>query len=196
MSSARRLPWLIALAIGVAACGANDAAGGGDADNASGASAHASFAGFDSLPLVSASAQGASAPSGVFYFRVVSGSLDWYVRARAFSVGRAYRVLLTASDGHEYAVASQKAGGDGTFAAHGVETMLMNRQCVGSEDPSRRPLAEAMPLSVAVKQDGSQAGSASRGELLGSRSTLPCNGNGDNVFDYVLKSANPIRASN
>lgn len=188
MSAARRLPWLIALAIGVAACGANDAVSGDDA----GAGVPASFAGFDSLPLVSAAAQGAAAPSGVFYYRVVSGSLDWYVRARAFSAGRAYRVLLTAADGHEFAVASRKAGGDGGFEAHGVETMLMNRQCVGSEDPSQRPIADAMPLSVAVKQDGSQSGSASRGELLGSRRALPCNGNGDNVFDYVLRSTGPI----
>jgi hypothetical protein len=192
VSAARRLPWLIALAIGVAACGANDAVGGDDAGQSSEVSLPASFAGFDSLPLVSASSQGVSAPSGVFYYREVSGSLDWYVQAHAFSAGRAYRVLLTAADGHEYAVASQKAAGDGGFVAHGVETMLMNRQCVGIEDPSRRPLADATPISVAVKQDGSQPGSASRGELLGSRSTLPCNGNCDNVFDYVLKSTNPI----
>ncbi|HXT48447.1 MAG TPA: hypothetical protein VN717_07380 [Gemmatimonadaceae bacterium] len=190
MTALARAPWLIALAIAVAGCGNSDAVGGDDADQAA---APASFAGFDSTALASASEKGAATPAGMFYYRMVSGSLDWYAVGHAFGAGRAYRVVLTAADGHEYAVASRKAGGDGSFAAHGVETMLMNRQCVGTEDPSQRPLADALPLSVAIKQDGSPPGSSSRGELLGSRSALPCNGNGDGVFDYVLRSSTPLR---
>jgi hypothetical protein len=183
-----RAPWLIALAIAVAACGNRDAGG----DDAPQAAMPASFAGFDSAALAPANEKGAATPAGTFYYRVVSGSLDWYVVGHAFGASRAYRVVLTAADGHEYAVASRKAGGDGSFAAHGVETMLMNRQCVGTEDPSQRPLADALPLSVAIKQDGSPPGSSSRGEMLGSRSALPCNGNGDGVFDYVLRSPHPL----
>lgn len=184
-----RAPWLITLAIAIAACGNNDAVG---SDDAAQPAVPASFAGFDSVALASASARDVAAPAGTFYYRMVSGSLDWYAVGRAFAAGRAYRVVIKAADGHEYAVASRKAGGDGRFSAHGVETMLMNRQCVGTEDPSQRDLAGAMPLSVAIKQDGSPPGSSSRGELLGSRSALPCNGNGDGVFDYVLRSAHPL----
>jgi hypothetical protein len=184
-----RAPWLVALAIAVAGCGNSDTVGGDDADQVA---VPASFAGFDSASLASANEKGAATPAGTFYFRMVSGSLDWYAVGHALGAGRAYRVVLTAADGHEYAVASRKAGGDGGFAAHGVETMLMNRQCVGTEDPSQRPLADALPLSVAIKQDGSPPGSSSRGELLGSRSALPCNGNGDGVFDYVLRSSAPL----
>ena len=189
MTALARAPWLIALAIAVAGCGNSDAVGSDDADQAA---MPASFAGFDSTALASASEKGAATPAGTFYYRMVSRSLDWYAVGHAFGAGRAYRVVLTAADGHEYAVASRKAGGDGSFAAHGVETMLMNRQCVGTEDPSQRPLADALPLSVAIKQDGSPPGSSSRGELLGSRSALPCNGNGDGVFDYVLRSSTPL----
>jgi hypothetical protein len=189
VTARRRAPWLIALAIAIAACGNNDAVG---SDAAAQPAVPASFAGFDSVALASASARDVAAPAGTLYYRMVSGSLDWYAVGHAFAAGRAYRVVITAADGREYAVASRRAGGDGSFAAHGVETMLMNRQCVGTEDPSQRDLAGAMPLSVAIKQDGSPPGSSSRGELLGSRSALPCNGNGDGVFDYVLRSSAPL----
>jgi len=80
---------------------------------------------------------------------------------------------------------------DGSLGVHGVETALMNRQCVGAEDPSRRPLASARSLRVAVKSDGSASG-VSGGDMLGSRSALPCGGNGDGVFEYVLQSADSV----
>jgi hypothetical protein len=184
----RGAPWLLALAVAIAGCG-GDAVGSDD----SAAPAPASFDGFDSVALTPASgARDADAPSGIMHYQVVSGALDWYVSARALAAGRAYRVLLAAADGREYAVASRRAGGDGTFAAHGVETALMNRQCVGTEDPSRRSLTEAGPLTIAIKSDGSRAGGTTGSNLLGSRSSLPCNGNGDGAFDYVLRSAAQI----
>lgn len=185
MTTRTRTPWLIAMAIGVAACGNADSAA---TDNAS-VEVPASFAGFDSVPLASATG-GTSA--GTLYYRVVSGSLDWYVLARTFSSGHAYRVVITAADGHEYAVASSRARGDGSFVAHGVETTLMNRQCVGTEDPSQRQLADASPITIAVKQDGSPPASSSATDPLGSRSALPCNGNGDGVFEYVLRATTPL----
>jgi len=121
----------------------------------------------------------------------VDGAIDWYVFATHLQPGRAYRILLTADDGKEYAIASRRSGADGSLGAHGVETALMNRQCVGAEDPSRRPLASAKSLRIAVKSDGS-AGGVSGGDMLGSRSALPCGGNGDGVFDYVLESAESV----
>jgi hypothetical protein len=184
-------PWAAALVIGLAACGNGDAVGSDD----SAAPAPASFAGFDSIALVPAGAKGRDGPAGTFYYRIVSESLDWYVAAHAFSGGHAYRVVLTSNDGHEYAVASRHADADGTFAAHGVETNLMNRQCVGVEDPSQRPLADAGPVTVAIKQDGSAPGSSSGSNPLGTRSALPCNGNGDGVFDYVLRASDKVRVT-
>lgn len=131
------------------------------------------------------------APAGTFSYLVVGGAIDWYVFATQLRPGRAYRILLTADDGKEYAVASRRSGSDGSLGAHGVETVLMNRQCVGAEDPSRRPLESVRSLRVAVKSDGSARGT-SGDDMLGSRSALPCGGNGDGVFDYVLRSANSI----
>jgi hypothetical protein len=148
--------------------------------------------GYYTLALASTGPSHASAaPSGTFSYLVVDGALDWYIIARHFSPGRVYRVLLTTADGNEYAVESERSAADGSFAAHGVETVLMNRQCVGSEDPSRRPLASARTLRVAVKRDGSARG-ASGNDVLGSRASLPCGGNGDGVFDYVLRSADSV----
>ena len=74
---------------------------------------------------------------------------------------------------------------------HGVETTLRNRQCVGAEDPSRRTLESARTLRVSLKGDGSARG-ASSNDLLGSRSALPCGGNGDGKFEYVLRSTDAV----
>jgi hypothetical protein len=44
---------------------------------------------------------------------------------------------------------------------------------------------------VALKGDGSARG-ASANDLLGSRSALPCGGNGDGKFEYVLQSSSAV----
>ena len=128
---------------------------------------------------------------GTFSYVVVDGAIDWYLFASDLLPARAYRVVLTAADGKEYAVASRRSDGIGTLGAHGVETALMNRQCVGAEDPSRRTLESARTLRVALKSDGSASGSSSN-DMLGSRSALPCGGNGDGNFDYVLESDDSV----
>jgi hypothetical protein len=147
--------------------------------------------GYNTIALDAADPRTKSAPVGTFSYLVVDGAIDWYLFATDLVPARAYRVVLTAADGREYAVASRRSDGSGAFGAHGVETALMNRQCVGAEDPSRRSLESARTLGVALKSDGS-AGGASTNDLLGSRSALPCGGNGDGNFDYVLRSADSV----
>jgi hypothetical protein len=147
--------------------------------------------GYNTIPLGASNAGAQNAPSGTFSYLVVGGAIDWYVFAANLVPGRAYRIVLTAADGKEYAVASRRSDGSGTLGAHGVETVLRNRQCVGSEDPSRRALESARTLRVAIKSDGSASG-ASANDVLGSRSALPCGGNGDGNFDYVLRSADSV----
>ncbi|MBK5188059.1 MAG: hypothetical protein JJD97_07420 [Gemmatimonadaceae bacterium] len=147
--------------------------------------------GYSTIQLGAASTRENSEPSGTFSYLVVDGALDWYAFATHLSPGRAYRVVLTAADGNEYAVASRRSDAEGALGAHGVETALMNRQCVGAEDPGRRSLESAGTLHVAVKSDGSARG-ASGNDLLGSRSALPCGGNGDGNFDYVLRSPETV----
>jgi hypothetical protein len=147
--------------------------------------------GYNTIPLAASDEPAQRAPSGTFSYVVVDGAIDWYVFATNLAPSRAYRVVLTASDGKEYAVASRRSDAGGTLGAHGVETALMNRQCVGAEDPSRRTLESARTLRVALKSDGSPRG-ASSNDLLGSRSALPCGGNGDGKFEYVLRAADAI----
>ena len=147
--------------------------------------------GYSTVQLLPTAPRTRELPTGTFSYQVIDGALDWYVFATHLSPERAYRVAVTASDGKEYAIASRRSGGDGSLGAHGVETALMNRQCVGAEDPSRRPLESAGPLRVVIKNDGSARG-ASANDLLGSRSALPCGGNGDGNFDYVLRSSDSV----
>jgi len=174
------------LVLGAAACG-----GGDEPQVAKTVTIVPDLTGYSTIQLEASSPRTREVPAGTFSYQVVDGAIDWYVFATHLSPERAYRVVLTASDGKEYAIASRRAGGDGSLGAHGVETALMNRQCVGAEDPSRRPLESAGSLHVAVKGDGSARG-ASGNDLLGSRSALPCGGNGDGVFDYVLQSPNSV----
>jgi hypothetical protein len=147
--------------------------------------------GYNTIPLSASKAAGESAPSGTFSYVLVDGAIDWYVFASNLLPARAYRIVLTAADGKEYAVASRHSDAIGTLGAHGVETALMNRQCVGTEDPSRRTLESARTLRVALKSDGSASGT-STSDMLGSRSALPCGGNGDGNFDYVLESPDTV----
>lgn len=146
--------------------------------------------GYTAIPLGAAEFGDGSAMGTFSYFRV-DGSLDWYLFASHLAPSRAYRVILTAADGKEYAVASRRSDNTGALGVHGVETTLMNRQCVGAEDPSRRPLESARSFKISVKTDGSARG-ASGNDLLGSRSALPCGGNGDGDFAYVLQSADSV----
>jgi hypothetical protein len=147
--------------------------------------------GYNTVALTPDEVQAQRTPSGTFHYTVVDGAIDWYLFASNLVPARAYRVVLTAADGKEYAVASRRSDATGTLGMHGVETALMNRQCVGAEDPSRRSLESARTLKVSLKGDGSARG-ASSNDLLGSRSALPCGGNGDGKFEYVLQSADAV----
>jgi hypothetical protein len=147
--------------------------------------------GYNTIALGAANPRTQSTPVGTFSYLVVDGAIDWYLFATDLVPARAYRIVLTAADGKEYAVASRRSDGGGTLGAHGVETALMNRQCVGAEDPSRRSLESARTLRVALKSDGSARGESTN-DLLGSRSALPCGGNGDGNFDYVLRSEDSV----
>ena len=147
--------------------------------------------GYKTIPLAALEPRPDGPARGTFSYMIVDGAIDWYLFATHVSPGRAYRVVFSAADGEEYAIASERAGRDGSLGVHGVETALMNRQCVGAEDPSRRPLETARSLHIALKSDGSAHG-ASGNDMLGSRSALPCGGNGDGDFTYVLTSADSI----
>src|SRR6476469_4009668 len=182
----RRAAAVLLLLVAAAAC-----SGGDDPQAPKTVTIVPDLTGYNTIQLEASSPDSREVPMGTFSYEVVDGAIDWYVFATHLAPERAYRVVLLSADGNEYAIASRRSGGDGSLGAHGVETALMNRQCVGSEDPSRRPLESAGSLHVLLKGDGSARG-ASGNDLLGSRSALPCGGNGDGVFDYVLRSADSV----
>ena len=177
---------IVLLWLAAAACG-----GGDEPQVAKSVTIVPDLTGYSTIQLNASNIRAREVPVGTFSYLEVDGAIDWYVFATHLRPGRAYRILLTAADGKEYAIASRRSGPDGSLGAHGVETALMNRQCVGAEDPSRRPLASVGSLRVGVKSDGSARG-ASGNDMLGSRSALPCGGNGDGEFDYVLQSADSV----
>jgi hypothetical protein len=185
---ARRAVFLVLLSL-AAAC-----SGGDNVQRPQTVTITPDLTGYNTIPLARADAGASGTPTGTFSYLVVDGAISWYMFASRLAPSHAYRVVLTAPDGKEYAVASRQSGGDGSLGAHGVETTLMNRQCVGSEDPSRRALGSVGSLRVALKNDGSARG-ASGNDLLGSRSALPCGGNGDGDFGYVLRSVDSVRVA-
>jgi hypothetical protein len=182
----RRAAAVALLLLATAACGGED-----EPQVAKSVTIVPDLTGYSTMQLEASNPRTHEVPTGTFSYQMVDGAIDWYVFATHLSPERAYRVILISADGKEYAIASRRSGGDGSLGAHGVETALMNRQCVGAEDPSRRPLETAGSLHVVVKGDGSAHG-ASGNDLLGSRSALPCGGNGDGVFDYVLRSPDSV----
>ena len=182
----RRAAVLALLSLAMAAC-RNDS----DVQEPKSVTIVPDLTGYNTMPLMALEGRRDGPAQGTFSYMMIDGAIDWYLFAAHVSPGRAYRVVLSASDGKEYAIASGRAGPDGSLGVHGVETALMNRQCVGAEDPSRRPLETARALHVALKSDGSAHG-ASGNDMLGSRSALPCGGNGDGDFTYVLTSADSI----
>jgi hypothetical protein len=182
----RRIAYAVLMSLAAAAC-----SGGDSVQRPRTVTIVPDLTGYTTIRLDATDAGNSIAPAGTFSYVVVDGAISWYMFASHLAPTRAYRVVLTAADGKEYAVASKRAGDDGSLGAHGVETALMNRQCVGSEDPSRRALETVGALHVALKSDGSARG-ASGNDLLGSRSALPCGGNGDGNFDYVLRSTDSV----
>ena len=182
----RRLAIIALLSLGAAAC-SNES----DVQTPQTVTIQPDLTGYATIPLASASGGKKQSPTGTFSYVLVDGAIDWYVFAKNLLPSRAYRVVLTAADGKEYAVASRRSDATGTLGAHGVETALMNRQCVGAEDPLRRDLESAGALRVALKNDGSASGTG-QSDLLGSRTALPCGGNGDGNFEYVLQSPDAV----
>ena len=184
-SFALALPTIVLLA----ACGGSDTPPDHTADTAAAVAVPdtlpAGFSGLDLLPAASVSDPSAS-PPGSFWFRLADGALEWYVRAQQLAPGRAYRLELTTDGQERYAVASLRADASGAIAGHGVLTELADQVCVGGEANAPRELAQAQVLRVAIKTDGSSPSASGTSSLTSPGNRLPCAGNGDNRWDYVL----------
>ncbi len=134
---------------------------------------------------------------GVFWFRPRGASFDWFVRAEQLQPARAYRLLLNVDGERTYAVASFRTDEGGELKGYGSLDEFGERVCVGTPDfDPPTPTAGSHVIKTWVQDDGSRAaGSGSPRFLTEARNqdALPCSGNGDRSFRFILFEDSPIR---
>jgi cellulose synthase/poly-beta-1,6-N-acetylglucosamine synthase-like glycosyltransferase len=150
-------------------------------------------AGFDSVLLVASKhadgmAAAASGPGGIFYYSPEGDSFEWYLSARALEPGVRYRLELNVDDSLNYAAGSVMADETGRALGHGTLREFVDRYCVGASSAPPIALSPEHTVAVRLKRDGSSPGeSSAESSVTGPASRpLPCTGNGDGRFDYVL----------
>ncbi|HEY9478643.1 MAG TPA: glycosyltransferase [Gemmatimonadaceae bacterium] len=145
-------------------------------------------AGFDSLTLVASRGADAQAAGGVFYYSPSGDSFEWYLRAEQLDPGVRYRLELNVDDSLNYAAGSVMADETGRALGHGELQEFADRYCVGAVSTPPMALAGEHAVAVRLKRDGSSPGeSSAESSVTGPASRpLPCTGNGDGRFDYVL----------
>lgn len=155
-----------------------------------------SVAGFDSVTLLPVeSGTTPTRPRGTFYYSPAGDSFEWYLRATGLEPGVRYRLELNVDDSLNYAVGSVRADDTGQVLGRGALQEFTDRYCVGALGAPPIDLSGEHSVAVRVKLDGSSPGeSSSEGSVTGtSARPLPCTGNGDARFDYVLHEQRKIR---
>jgi hypothetical protein len=148
-------------------------------------------------PPPTTSGTGAGAPTGSFWYKMVTASeqggpsFEWFVRAQHLTPKRAFRVEFAVDDRASYAVGSARADRFGVLAAHGTLSRFADQYCVG-EPAEALPISGRHVVAVSVKADGARNGGASGGVLTDPERSLGCDGNGDGVFEYWLISRGAI----
>jgi hypothetical protein len=141
---------------------------------------------------------GADRPSGAFWYRLVtapgeaSKHLEWFVRAQHLQPGRAFRVELSVDDAASYSVGSAHADPSGAITTHGVLSRFSDQFCVGQRAVPR-PIAGAHSIGVSIKSDGSNISASLGPSVTDPTRSLPCNGNGDGIFEYWLTARTPFQ---
>ncbi|HEY9428473.1 MAG TPA: glycosyltransferase [Gemmatimonadaceae bacterium] len=153
-------------------------------------------AGFDSLVLVSSNRaksapdapSGSEGPEGIFYYSPSGDSFEWYLSAQSLDPGVRYRLELNVDDSLNYAAGSVMADETGRALGHGTLGEFIDRYCVGAVSTPPIALSGEHTVAVRLKRDGSSPGeSSAESSVTGPASRpLPCTGNGDDRFDYVL----------
>ncbi|HEY9517492.1 MAG TPA: glycosyltransferase [Gemmatimonadaceae bacterium] len=146
-------------------------------------------AGFSDIALLAVDSTSQSgAPGGVFWYSPSGSSFEWYLRANGLDPGLRYRVEVNVDDSLSYAIGSIAADAGGRLFGHGSTEAFADRYCVGADAPSPIILQGKHRVGIRVKRDGSNPGESSRGGSTTGPSSrdLPCTGNGDDRFDYVL----------
>ena len=147
-------------------------------------------AGFDSLALAAADAGEARTGSqGTLYYSPSGDSFEWYLRATGLDPGMRYRLELNVDDSLSYAVGSIVADEGGSLFGHGTLEEFADRFCVGDVSAPPTELSGAHLVAPRLKLDGSSPGESSSGSSVSGPASrpLPCTGNGDDRYDYILR---------
>jgi hypothetical protein len=99
-----------------------------------------------------------------------------------------YRLELNVDDSLNYAAGSVMADENGRALGHGTLREFADRYCVGAVSTPPIDLSGEHTVAVRLKRDGSSPGeSSAESSVSGPASRpLPCTGNSDGRFDYIL----------
>jgi hypothetical protein len=147
----------------------------------------AGFASLDLLPAPEVNGGDPDAsPVGSFWYRFGDGGLEWFVRAQHLESGLAYRVELTVNNSARYSVASLRADAAGALVGHGSLPAFVNQTCVSVDADRSQPFSADEQMGVAIKTDGAPSSGGQGVSPTSPEQTLPCSGNGDGRWVYVL----------
>ena len=138
--------------------------------------------GFAAVSLVSTGPASASGTrTGEVFYQPKGDHFEWFVNAQGFTPGSHYRVELNVDDSLNYAIGSIAANSQGQLLGFGVLSRFADRYCVGANGSPPAPLTGPHWIGIRIKEDGSTPGDHS---ITGS--SLPCTGNGDGHFEYMM----------
>lgn len=129
-------------------------------------------------------------PSGTMWYTPAGPRLGLRLRATHLRPARRY-ILEIDVDSTIYDVASYEADAGGRITADTTLTEFAEGVCVGPNYHAPRPLQGTHTIRFWLKRDGNQPSGAQPTPAGAEPATLPCRGNGDGKYDYVLLEEAP-----
>lgn len=124
---------------------------------------------------------------GSVWYRSRGPALSFQLLASGLQPGRRYLLELSV-DGTIYTVSSHPAGASGDLSIDTTVTMFEEGACVGDNYDPPRAVRGAHEIKFWIKNDGNPVSGTMPGRRSSSDagSALPCRGNGDGDYSYVL----------
>jgi hypothetical protein len=130
--------------------------------------------------------------SGLIRYTPAGPNLSLRLRAKGLVPARRY-LLEIGADGLIYTLASVAADATGRMAIDTMLTHFAERVCVGPTYDRPRPLRGRHAIRFWIKADGNPRSGSSQDHFPASAEArdLPCSGNGDGDYTYVLFQDQP-----
>ncbi|MFN2433619.1 MAG: hypothetical protein ABR599_12540 [Gemmatimonadota bacterium] len=125
--------------------------------------------------------------TGTVWYTPAGETLELQLRAEGLDPQRQY-LLEIGVDGTIYTIGSYRASGDGEMTLDTTLTRFAEGVCVGPNYDAPRPLAGPHEIRFWVKRDGNPPSGTGRDHApeFSAGADLPCSGNGDGDYTYVL----------